>query len=110
MRPMWKGFMSFGLVTIPVQLYNALDDHEDIHFNLLHAKDKGRLRNKRVCEACGEDVQWADVVKGYEHQDGEYVVIDDDDLEKADVKVSSTIDIQDFAKSEEIDPKFFERP
>jgi len=107
---MWKGFMSFGLVTIPVQLYSAIEGHEEAKFNLLHAKDKGRIRYKRTCETCNEEVAWQDIVKGLEQPDGSYVELTDEDFEKADVTGSSTIDIQDFVKSAEIDPKYFERP
>jgi DNA end-binding protein Ku len=109
MRPSWKGFMSFGLVTIPVQLYNAVEAAEEIHFSLLHKKDMGKIRNKRFCEVDGEEVEWGDIVKGYKHEDS-YIEITEEDLDKADVASSSTIDILDFAKAEEIDPKYFERP
>jgi len=109
-RPMWKGFMSFGLVTIPVQLYSAIDAHDEVKFNLIHAKDKGRIRYKRTCESCGEEVAWPDVVKGIEHGDGQYVEFTEADFEKADVHGTSTIDIQDFVSAAEIDPKYFERP
>ncbi|HZV03075.1 MAG TPA: Ku protein [Planctomycetota bacterium] len=110
MRPTWKGFMSFGLVTIPVHLYSAIDQHEETKFNLLHSKDQGRIRYKRTCESCGEEVAWGDIVKGFEHADGQWVTFTDDDFDKADVQGSSTIDIQEFVKAPEIDPKFFERP
>src|SRR5438270_10311607 len=103
---MWKGFMSFGLVTIPVQMYSAIDSHEEIHFSLLHKKDKGKIRYRRFCEACGEQVQWQDIAKGYDADDAGFVEITDEDFEKADLGATSTIDIQDFARSEEIDPKF----
>ena len=101
--------MSFGLVTIPVQLYSAVDSHDELKFHLLHAKDKGRVRYRRTCETCGEEVPWQDVVKGIEHGEG-YIEFTDEDFEKADVQGSSTIDIQDFVNASEIDPKYFERP
>ncbi len=101
--------MSFGLVTIPVQLYSAIDSHDEVKFHLLHGKDKGRVRYRRTCEACGEEVPWQDVVKGIEHGEG-YIEFTDEDFEKADVQGSSTIDIQDFVNAVEIDPKYFERP
>lgn len=110
MRPMWKGFMSFGLVTIPVQLYSAIEGHDEAKFNLLHSKDKGRIRYKRTCESCNEEVAWGDIVKGLEQPDGSFVEFTEEDFEKADVAGSSTIDIQDFVKGAEIDPKYFERP
>jgi DNA end-binding protein Ku len=102
--------MSFGLVTIPVHLYSAVDAHDEVKFNLLHGKDKGRIRYKRTCETCGEEVAWGDIVKGIEQEDGQWVEFSDEDFEKADVSGSSTIDIQDFVQAAEIDPKYFERP
>jgi DNA end-binding protein Ku len=107
---MWKGFVSFGLVAIPVQLVNAVESHSEIHFHLLHKKDQGRIRNKRVCELCGQDVPWPDIVKGYEYDDDLFVTVTDEDFEKADVGQSSTIDILDFVKASEVDPRLFERP
>lgn len=109
MRPMWKGFLSFGLVTIPVELYSAVESREELHFSLLHKKDDGKIRYKRVCEEDGEEVEWSEVVKGWKTDDG-YIEVTDEDFEKADVKRSSTIDIQDFCAAEEIEPSYFERP
>jgi DNA end-binding protein Ku len=86
-----------------------VDGHDELKFHLLHAKDKGRVRYRRTCEACGEEVPWQDVVKGIEHGEG-YIEFTDEDFEKADVQGSSTIDIQDFVNAVEIDPKYFERP
>lgn len=110
MGPMWKGFVSFGLVTIPVRLYSAIERAEEIRFHLLHAKDRGKIRNKRVCELEGVEVAWQDIVKGYEVAKGEYVEITDEDLAKADVRAAQTVDILDFVKADEIDPKYFEQP
>jgi DNA end-binding protein Ku len=107
---MWKGFLSFGLVTIPVQLYSAVESREELHFNLLHKKDDGKIRYQRVCEVDGEAVEWADVVKGWKTPDGGYVEVTDEDFEKADVARSSTIDIQDFCAAAEIEPSYFDRP
>jgi DNA end-binding protein Ku len=108
-RPMWKGFLSFGLVTIPVQLYSAIESAEELHFSLLHDQDDGKIRYKRVCEECSEKVEWAHVVKGWKTEDG-LIEVTDEDFEKADVARSSTIDIQDFCAAEEIEPSYFERP
>ncbi|MEZ0229983.1 MAG: Ku protein [Planctomycetota bacterium] len=109
MRPMWKGFLSFGLVTFPVQLYSAVESAEELHFSLLHEKDDGKIRYKRVCEECGEEVDWSQVVKGWKTDEG-MIEVTEEDFEKADVARSSTIDVQDFCAADEIEPSYFERP
>lgn len=110
MRPMWKGFVTFGLVTIPVQLLNAVEGREEIHFHLLHRQDQGRIRNKRVCEVCGKDVAWGEIVKGYEHEKDSYVVMDESDFAKADVGASASIEILDFVDVDALDARSFDRP
>src|SRR4030088_3206730 len=81
MRSMWKGAISFGLVTIPVKLYTATEQR-DIAFRQVHVTDGGRIRFRRICEVDGQEVPFADVAKGYELPDGEMVVLTDDDLAK----------------------------
>jgi len=109
MAAIWKGSLTFGLVNIPVELKTAVRaDH--ISFRLLHKEDLSPIKYERVCQADGETVPWNDVVKGYEYDKGKFVVITDEDFKAAALKQSKTIDILDFVKEEEIDPRFFETP
>ena len=109
-RPIWKGSITFGLVTIPVGLYSAVERKGELSFRLLHAKDKSRVEYKRVCQEEGVEVAWNDIVKGYEHDKGEYVVITDEDFEKARTPATQTIDISDFVPRDQIEPIFFDHP
>jgi DNA end-binding protein Ku len=109
MRSIWKGSIGFGLVNIPISLYPAVKERPfDFHF--LHKKDRGRIRNERVCEVCGQTVDYGDLVRGYEYEKGQYVVLTDKDLEKVGAQSSRHIEITDFVKQSEIDPVFFEKP
>ena len=105
----WNGTINFGLVTIPVKLFTAVRENE-LHFNQLHAKDKGRIHYKRVCDGCGKEVPWEDIVKGYEYEKGDYVVLTDEDLKQANVEATQSIDIVQFVELTEIDPMYFEKP
>lgn len=105
----WSGTINFGLVTIPVKLFTAVRENE-LHFNQLHVKDKGRIHYERVCDACGKKVDWEDIAKGYEYEKGEYVVLSDEDLKSANVEATQTIDIVQFTELNEINPMFFEKP
>lgn len=109
MRPIWNGMISFGLVNIPVGVFSATRS-ERLEFHLLHEKDMGRINNVRVCQVDGEEVPYEDLVKGYEYEKGEYVVLTDEDFEKAAAETSKSISITDFVDVEEIDPMFFETP
>ena len=108
MRPIWKGAISFGLVTIPVKLYAATEE-KDIRFHLLHKEDGGRIEMKRVCTIDGKEVAWDDLVRGYEISKGEYVILDPEEIEEAKPESATTIDIGDFVKLDEIDPIYFEK-
>ena len=108
-RPLWKGAISFGLVSIPVELHTAVRDHRP-HFRMLHATDKSPVRFERVCIREGEPVAWQDLVKGYEVEKGHFVVLTKDDFKAAAVEKTQTVDIIDFVKAEEIDDRFFEVP
>jgi DNA end-binding protein Ku len=105
----WNGTINFGLVTIPVKLFTAVRENE-LHFNQLHAKDKGRIRYQRVCESCAKEVTWDEIVKGYEYEKGDYVVLSDEDLKQANVEATQSIDIVQFVDLDEIDPMYFEKP
>jgi DNA end-binding protein Ku len=108
-RAFWKGTISFGLVNIPVSLQPAVQEHE-LSFTLLDRKDFSPVGNKRYNKNTGRDVPWDEVVRGYEHEEDEYVVLSDEELRRANVEASETIEIVQFVKTEEIDPLFFETP
>ena len=106
-RSLWTGSLSFGLVNIPVKLYNAVSP-KDIRFHLLHDKDGVRIKQKRVCPADGEEVSADHLVKGYEIAPDQYVKITPEELENLDPKATHTIDIEDFVGINEIDPIYYE--
>lgn len=110
MRSLWTGSISFGLVNIPVHLYSGTETHQGIDLDMLHKKDHAPIRYARICRKDGEEIPWDDIVKGYEYQDGDYVVLSQDDLEKTDEKQTKTIDIQQFVDEPEIDSRYFDKP
>jgi len=105
---MWKGAISFGLVTIPVAVFPATEE-KSLKFNQLHDEDSGRIRYKRVCEIDGQEVTFEHIVKGFEYEKGHYVVLTDEDMEKVPLESSRTIDIQQFVELEEIDPILYKK-
>jgi DNA end-binding protein Ku len=109
MRAIWKGSISFSLVNIPISLYSATS-REELKFHMLRKSDLSPIRYRRVAEADEKEVPWEDIVKGYEHQKGQYVVMEDEDFKRADVESSQTVDIVEFVPLEEIDPMFFDKP
>jgi DNA end-binding protein Ku len=109
-RAIWKGAISFGLVTIPVGLYSAIETREELSFRLLHEKDHSPIDYRRVCEKENVEVPWSDIVKGYEYQKGRFVVLTDEDFEKARVPASDTFDIRAFIPAGEIDFVYFDHP
>lgn len=108
MRSMWKGGISFGLVMIPVRLY-AATEQKDIAFRQVHRADGGRIRFRRFCSICGEEVPYEDVVKGYELPTGEMVVLDDEDLADLPLPTAKSIEVLHFAPAEQLDPILFNR-
>jgi DNA end-binding protein Ku len=106
---MWKGSLAFGLVNIPVELYSAVRDHRP-KFRLLHAKDESPVRYERVCQTEGKPVGWEDLVKGFEYEKGQFVVLTKDDFKTAALEKTKTLDILDFVNPEEIDERYFETP
>ena len=108
MRAIWKGAVSFGLVSVPVKLYAATESH-DVSFRQVHAKDGGRIKYQRVCSIDGEEVAYADIAKGYETDDGEMVILDDDDLAELPSSSSREISVEKFVPSEQIDPMLLEK-
>ena len=108
-RSIWKGSIAFGLVSIPVELHTAVRDHRP-KFRLLHARDKSPVRYERVCQRDGKPVAWEDLVKGFEYEKGQFVVLTKEDLKTAALARDRAIDILDFVKSGEIDDRYFETP
>ncbi len=108
MRAIWKGAVSFGLVSVPVKLYAATESH-DVSFRQVHAKDGGRIKYQRVCSIDGEEIAYADIAKGYETEDGEMVILSDEDMEGLPSTSSREIAVEKFVPSEQIDPMLFEK-
>ncbi|MGZ8735646.1 MAG: non-homologous end joining protein Ku [Nocardioides sp.] len=108
MRAIWKGAVSFGLVSVPVKLYSATESH-DISFRQVHAKDGGRIKYQRICSIDGEEVAYADIAKGYETEDGQMVILDDDDLAELPANSSREISVEKFVPREQIDPMWLEK-
>ncbi|MCC9310660.1 Ku protein [Kitasatospora sp. RB6PN24] len=107
-RPIWTGTLSFGLVAVPVGLYSATEDHA-VHFRQLQRGTSDRVRNQRVNERTGEEVEFRDIVKGYELAEGEYVVVEPDELEQISPGRSKSIDISGFVDLGQIDPIYFDK-
>jgi len=109
MRSIWKGALSFGLVNIPVHMYTASQEKE-ISFVLLHKKDHSEIRYARICKAEEKEVPWNEIVKGYEYEKGDFVILNDEDFEKANLKKTKTIEILNFIKEDEIDTMYYVKP
>ncbi|MCU1605367.1 MAG: end-binding protein Ku, partial [Modestobacter sp.] len=107
-RSIWRGAVSFGLVSIGVKLYSATEDH-DIRFHQVHKTDGGRVKYKRVCSVDGEEVEYADIAKGYELPDGQLVVLTDEDLEELPLGTKHEIEVLQFVDQAQIDPIHFEK-
>jgi DNA end-binding protein Ku len=107
MRSIWKGAISFGLVSVPVKVYSATEDH-DLKLHQVHDRDRGRIRYQRRCEVCGEVVEYADIDKAYE-EGGRTVVLTDEDLKSLPVERSREIEVVEFVPDEQIDPMYFEK-
>ncbi|MFV2178180.1 Ku protein [Actinomadura sp. LOL_016] len=106
MRSIWKGSISFGLVTIPVKVYSATEQR-DVSFHQVHREDGGRIKYKRVCSVDGEEVDYADIAKGYELPSGEMVILTDEDFADLPLSSSRRIDVLQFVEREEVDPIYF---
>jgi DNA end-binding protein Ku len=110
MRAIWSGSLSFGLVNIPVKLYSGSQEGSGIDLTMLHKTDLSPIRYARICRADGKEIAYEDIVKGYEYQIGDYVVLTDEDFQKANIKKTKTIDIIEFTDQGEIDVRFFDKP
>jgi DNA end-binding protein Ku len=109
MRPIWKGSISFGLVYIPIAVYPATRE-EKLSFRQLRATDLSPIKYKKVAEADSKEVSADQIVKGFEYERGQYVVLKEEDFEKVRIESTHSIDITDFVDLEQIDPKFFYKP
>lgn len=109
MRSIWSAALSFGLVYIPVKLYDGTNSHT-IDFDMLRKSDQCRIRYARVCRETGEEVPNSEIVKGFQYRKGEYVILGEDDFKRVNVHKSQTIDIVAFVNATEIDQKYLEKP
>jgi DNA end-binding protein Ku len=110
MRAIWTGSISFGLVNIPVKMFSGSRSHHGLDLNMLHEKDHERIRYARICRKDGQEVPFDEIVKGYEYQDGDYVILTDDDFKKADAKKTQSLEIKQFVDETEIDSRYFDKP
>jgi len=108
MRPIWKGHLTFGLVTIPVKLYTATEP-KDVRFRLLHSSCMTPIQNKRYCPHHEQIVDWNDVVRGYEYAKGKFVPVSDEDLDRVPLDTAGTVNVTSFADLSEIDPIYYEK-
>lgn len=108
MRSIWKGSVAFGLVNVPVKVYSATEDH-DVRFHQVHEEDGGRIRYKRVCEICGKTIDFADIAKAYESDDGRTIILTDEDFAQLPANASREIEVSSFVPAEQIDPLLFDR-
>ena len=109
-RPVWKGAVTFGLVSVPVNLYAATRRQAELSFRLLHKKDNAPVEYKRFCTEEEVEVPWNDIVKGYEYEKGNFVVMTDEDFEKAKTESTETLEIRDFVPLDQINLAHFESP
>jgi len=110
MRSIWKGHIQFSLVTIPVRIYNAVDTKESIQFNQLHKDDNGPVGYDRKCKKCGKVLTGEEIVKGYQFEPEQYVIVSPDDLAKIKLKSTKVIEIEGFIDSSEVHPTLYESP
>jgi DNA end-binding protein Ku len=108
MRAIWKGAVSFGLVSIAVRLYSATEE-KDIRFHQVHREDGGRIRYKRTCSVCGEEVTYDDIAKGYDIGGGEMVILTDEDFADLPLSTSRAIDVLEFVPAEQVDPILYNK-
>ncbi|MEU5549277.1 Ku protein [Micromonospora sp. NPDC047793] len=108
MRAIWKGAVSFGLVSIAVKLYSATEE-KDIRFHQVHRSDGGRIRYKRTCQVCGEEVTYDDIAKGYDIGGGEMVILTDEDFAELPLSTSHAIDVLEFVPAEQVDPILYNK-
>ena len=108
-RALWKGAISFGLINIPVELFTA-EKHDELDFTMLDKRDLSPVGYKRISKKTGKEVVWDNIVKGYEYEDGKYVLLSDEDLRRANVEATQTIDIESFIDATQIPITYYEQP
>lgn len=109
-RPLWKGAVTFGLVSVPVSLYPATKRQAELSFRMLHEKDKAPIQYKKFCSEEDKEVPWNEIVKGYEFEKGQFVVMSDEDFAKAKTESTETLDIREFVPLDQINVAHFESP
>ena len=105
-RSIWKGAISFGLVTIPIKLYSATEE-KDVSFRQVHPEDGGRIKYRRVCEKCDKEVPFAEIAKGYETADGRLVILEKDDFDALPLTTTKSVEVVQFVAEDEVDPTYF---
>ena len=110
MRSIWKGHIRFSLVTIPVRIYNAVDTEESIRFNQLHKEDNGAVGYEKKCKKCSKTLSSEEIVKGYQFEPEQYVIVSSEDLAKIKLKSTKVIEIEGFIESSEVHPSLYEAP
>ncbi len=108
-RPIWTGTLSFGLLNVPVSLMSG-ERKVDLHFRMLDSRDKKPIRFERVNAETGEEVPWKDIIKAYEYDKGNYVVVEEEDIRAAAPESRESVEIETFVDAEDIDPRYFEKP
>ena len=110
MRAIWKGHIQFSLVTIPIRIYNAVDTEETIRFNQLHKEDNGAVGYEKKCKKCGKPLTAEEIVKGYQFEPEQYVIVSPEDLAKIKLKSTKVIEIEGFIDAREVDTSLYESP
>jgi DNA end-binding protein Ku len=110
MRSIWKGYIRFSLVTIPIRIYNAVNTDETIRFNQLHKEDNGAVGYEKKCKKCGKSLTGDEIVKGYQFEPEQYVIVSPEDLEKIKLKSTKVIEIEGFIDAAEVHPTLYESP
>jgi len=110
MRSIWKGHIRFSLVTIPIRIYNAVDTEETIRFQQLHKEDNGAVGYEKKCKKCGKTLTAEEIVKGYEFEPEQYVIVSSDDFAKIKLQSTKVIEIEGFIDATEVHPTLYEAP
>lgn len=110
MRALWKGSLNFGLINIPVSMFSAAEERGGIELDYLHKEDLTPIRYVRVCTKDGKEIPFQDIVKGYEYKEGAYVVLNEEDFERANLRAVKTIDVHEFSEMNDIDPMYCDKP
>jgi DNA end-binding protein Ku len=110
MRSLWKGYITFSLVSIPIRIYSAIEAEETVHFHQLHKKDLGRIAYEKKCKKCGEIVSNDEIVKGYEYNKDNYVILQPEDFDKVKLESTRALEIEGFINGDEVNPMYYDTP